>query len=57
MPLPLLFLGIAAATGGLGVGKTIQAGIDANNAKKLNNNASEIVHASTEWLNAQRLAC
>ena len=33
MPLPLLFIGIAAATGGLGVGKTIKAGIDVNNAK------------------------
>ena len=39
MPLPLLFIGIAAATGGLGVGKTIKAGIDANNAKKINKNA------------------
>ena len=36
MPFPLLFIGIAAATGGLGVGKTIKAGIDANNAKKIN---------------------
>lgn len=43
MPLPLLFIGIAAATGGLGVGKTIKAGIDANNAKKINKNANEIV--------------
>ena len=50
MPLPLLFIGIAAATGGLGVGKTIKAGIDANNAKKINKNANEIVEASTEWL-------
>ena len=57
MPLPLLFIGIAAATGGLGVGKTIKAGIDANNAKKINKNANEIVEASTEWLNAQRMAC
>ena len=57
MPLPLLFIGIAAATGGLGVGKTIKAGIDANNAKKINKNANEIVEASTEWLNTQRMAC
>lgn len=57
MPLPLLFIGIAAATGGLGVGKTIKAGIDVNNAKKTNKNANEIVETSTEWLNAQRMAC
>lgn len=55
MPLPLLFIGIAAATGGLGVGKTIKAGIDVNNAKKTNKNANEIVETSTEWLNAQRM--
>lgn len=48
MPLPLLFIGIAAATGGLGVGKTIKAGIDVNNAKKTNKNANEIVETSTE---------
>ena len=57
MPLPLLFIGIAAATGGLGVGKTIKAGVDVTNAKKINRNANEIVEASTDCLNAQREAC
>lgn len=57
MPLPLLFISIAAATGGLGVGKTIKAGVDANNAKRINKNANEIVESSTELLNAQRMAC
>lgn len=34
MPLPLLFIGVAATTGGLGIGKSVKAGIDANNASK-----------------------
>lgn len=57
MPLPLLFIGVAAATGTFGVGSTIKAGIDANKAKVINRNANEIVQDSTDWLNAQRLAC
>lgn len=57
MPLPLLFIGFAAATGTFGVGSTIKAGIDANKAKLVNQSANEIVQNSTDWLNAQRLAC
>ena len=57
MPLPLLFIGVAAATGAFGVGKTVKAGIDTNNAKQINKSANEIVENSTNWLNAQRLAC
>lgn len=57
MPLPILFIGVAAATGGVGIGKTIKAGVDANNAKQINKSANEIVESSTDWLNAQRLAC
>lgn len=54
MALPLLFIGVAAATGSFGVGSTIKAGVDANKAKNLNQTANEIVQNSTEWLNAQR---
>lgn len=57
MPLPLLFIGIAAATGTVGVGSTIKAGIDANTAKLVNKSAAEIVQDSTSWVNAQRFAC
>lgn len=57
MPLPLLFISVAAVTGGVGIGKTIKAGIDVNNAKQVNKNANEIIESSTEWINAQRLAC
>lgn len=39
MPLPLLFIGVAAATGSFGVGSTIKAGIDANKAKRVKLNS------------------
>lgn len=57
MPLPLLFVGVAAATGSLGLGSTIKAGMDATKARSVNKNANEIVEESTEWLNSQRFAC
>lgn len=57
MPLPILFIGVAAATGGLGIGKSIQAGINANTASKINKSANDMVQENTNWLNAQRFAC
>lgn len=57
MPLPLLFIGVAAATGTFGVGSTIKAGFDANMAKQVNESANEIVQNATDWLNAQRESC
>ena len=35
MPLPLLFIGIAVASGMFGVGGTVKAGFDAKNAKQI----------------------
>ena len=57
MPLPLLFIGIAVASGMFGVGGTVKAGFDAKNAKQINKSANELVQESTDYLNAQRLAC
>lgn len=57
MPLPILFIGIAAASGMFGIGGTVKAGFDAKNAKRINKSANELVQESTEYLNAQRLAC
>ena len=57
MPLPILFIGVAAATGAFGAGKTIKAGVDTANAKNINKNANELVEDSTNYLNNQRLAC
>ncbi len=57
MPLPLLFIGIAAATGGIGVGKTIKAGVDSYSANNINKSANQIVEEATNYINAQRMAC
>ena len=59
MPLPLLFLGAAAAAGAgvFGVGNTIKAGIDNNKANKLNKSANEILEEAQNRTNAQREAC
>lgn len=57
MPLPLLFIGVAAATGMFGMGNAVKAGVDAKNAKDINKSANELVKDSTDYLNAQRLAC
>lgn len=57
MPLPLLFIGIAAASGMFGIGGTVKAGFDAKNAKQINKSANDLVQESTDYLNAQRLAC
>lgn len=57
MAIPLLFIGVAAATGSVGISKTIKAGIDTSNASKINKDANELVQHSTDVLNAQRTAC
>lgn len=57
MPLPLLFIGVAAATGAFGAGSAVKAGIDANNASKINQSANEIVEKATNYCNFQRKAC
>ena len=57
MPLPILFIGVAAATGGVGVANTIKAGVEANQASKLNKDANTLVKESTDYLNNQRLMC
>jgi hypothetical protein len=57
MPLPLLFIGVAAATGGLGIGKGIKAGVDISKANKIYKSANELVEDSTAYLNSQRKAC
>lgn len=55
--LPFLFMGVAGATSALGIGSAVKAGVDADQAKKLNNTANELVVNSTNQLNAQREAC
>lgn len=57
MPLPLLFIGVAAATGAFGVGKTVKASIDTVSAHNINKSANEIVEDATKLVNTQREAC
>ena len=57
MPLPLLFIGAAAATGAYGAGKTVKAGLDASAATKLTATANNRVNYATNVLNGQRGAC
>lgn len=57
MPLPLLFIIPAVATGVLGAGSAVKAGFDSSTAKRINKNANEIIEDATNRINAQRLSC
>lgn len=57
MPIPLLFIGAAAATGVFGVGKTVKAGIDNSLAKDINREANHSIEAAKEELERARTAC
>ena len=57
MPLPLLFIGIAAVAGSVGAGKAVKAGLDVHSASQINKSANQIVAESTEMINAQRASC
>lgn len=54
MPLPLLFIGIAAATGLAGAGKTVKAVVDNTNTNKINTAANEGVDNARKRLEQQR---
>lgn len=57
MPIPLLFIGVAAVTGAVGAGTSIKAGVDAHTANDINKSSNEMVQEATDALNAQRDAC
>lgn len=54
MPIPLLFIGAAVATGALGVGKSIKAGMDQKEANETNEEASNIVEAASRKIETCR---
>lgn len=56
MPIPLLFIGIGAGLGALGVGKGIKAGIDTSEANQVNENANDIIKNSQRSLDKARKA-
>ena len=57
MPLPLLFIGVAAATGATGIGKSAKAFVDIKKAKKINMNSEERLETAGERLNQLRTQC
>jgi hypothetical protein len=54
MPLPLLFIIPAAATGILGIGKGIKAAADTNKAKNVNTDANNIITSAKQTLEYTR---
>ena len=54
MPLPLLFIGTAVATGMFGAGKTTKAVLDNNRANSINTSANEAVENAKNRLEKQR---
>ena len=57
MPLPFLFLGLAAATGAAGVGKTVKAHSDNKTANSINERAKRRVDEANKKINAERKQC
>jgi len=57
MPLPLLFIAVAAATGLVGVGKSVKAAVDTHDANKTNEKANDIVNYAKHSLETARKKC
>lgn len=57
MPIPLLFIGIGAAAGAVGVGKSVKAGIDQKEANRTNERADDIVQSASEKIETNRKNC
>lgn len=57
MPIPVFFIGAAAATAAFGVGKSIKAGVDQKNANVTNKKAANIVEQSTYLIETARNNC
>ena len=57
MAIPIVFIGIAAIAGSVGIGKTVKAGIDQTKAKGINDASEEELQATAERLNHLRQAC
>ena len=57
MPIPLVFIGIAVATGVTGAGATVKAGVDHNKAKRINMNTEERITHAANHLEVLRQQC
>lgn len=54
MPIPLLFIGAAAAAGLLGIGGAVSGAMDNSKAKDINNDANNLIEKSKDKLNTHR---
>ena len=57
MPLPIIFIGIAAVTGAVGVGTTVKAGVDQSHATNINKDANERIEEAAKRLDYVRKQC
>lgn len=57
MPIPLLFIGIGAAAGAFGVGKSVKAGIDQKEANRTNERADDIIKDASKKIEVCRKNC
>lgn len=57
MPLPIVFIGIAAVTGTTGIGTTVKAAIDKTKAKNINNDTNLRVEVAGQKLEYYRKEC
>lgn len=57
MPIPIIFIGIAAVTGAIGVGNAVKGGVDQKNATKLNANSTERLEEASFRLDKLRKQC
>lgn len=57
MPIPLLFIGIGAAAGAFGVGKSIKAGVDQKEANETNEFANDIIKSASRKIETCRKNC
>ena len=57
MPIPLLFIGIGAAAGTFGVGKSIKAGVDQKEANRTNERADDVIQDASKKIETCRKNC
>ncbi len=57
MPVPVIFIGIAAITGAAGVGTTVKAGVDQSHAASINKDANQRIEESAKRLDFHRKQC
>ncbi len=57
MPIPIIFIGIAAVTGAAGIGTTVKAGVDQSHAKSINLDANHRIEVAANRLDLNRKQC